>query len=156
MIWFRIASVIFGGSKTKARLHFTVKAVNYRAPVWKLGHTPGSCLIWVPGPEWALVSSWGWWKLLILRTGHRIRAWPCCYQRDPNDLCLVKKQHSLPLHQLPLIFLCSANTWLSRGILFYGKILFIAFRRRKRGPKEGIGYLTSMLRITLLSIKEVP
>lgn len=36
-----------------------------------------------------------------------------CYQRDLNDLCWVKKQHSLPPHKLPLIFHCSANTLLS-------------------------------------------
>lgn len=42
-----------------------VRAVNYTAPVWTLRHTPGSRLIWAPAHEWALVSSWGWWKLLI-------------------------------------------------------------------------------------------
>lgn len=48
---------------------------------------------------------------------------PHCYQRDLNDLCWVKKRHSLPPHKLPLIFHCSANTLLS-GDTREGAILF--------------------------------
>lgn len=96
MSWFSIVSVIFFFCDQRQKKGFTspVKAVNYTAPVWKLRHTPGSCLIWAPAHEWALVSSWGWWKLLILRTGQRMGARAHCYQRDLNDLCWVKKQHS--------------------------------------------------------------
>lgn len=49
-----------------------------------------------------------------------------CYQRDLNDLCWGKKQHSVPPHKLPLIFHCSANTLLS-GDTQEGTILFFLF-----------------------------
>lgn len=49
-----------------------------------------------------------------------------CYQRDLNDLCWVKKQHSLPPHKLPLIFRYSANTLLS-GDTREGTVLFFMF-----------------------------
>lgn len=102
----------------------------------------------------------------MLRTGQRRRARAGCYQRDLNDLCLVKKQHSVPLHKLPLIFHCSANTWLSNHtqegtiLFFYMSNFFLSPSRGdrfyQRGYYEGgeIRCLISLLRLASSSVKE--
>lgn len=79
---------------------------------------------------------------------------PRCYQRDPNDLWVLKHQCSLPLHKLPLISHYSLQAlgypMIERGsrelhIFFYLPLSLEKKKRKKRGMLHSHALLDAFL-----------
>lgn len=134
---------VFNSKRTE--LYVSSLETRHTTHTLSLERTRSPSLIWVPDPECALVSSGGWWKLLILRTGQKMRRGPEHYQRDPNDLWALKHRRSVPPHELPLIsHRFPANTWLSSDwerLLLFFYVLFSLLWKKRGSLRQRSSYL---------------